>query len=108
MLSDTKLYSQITSSAPCSVTEAVLVWNYAPSWLVLSYSAGLGLISLQLSCAYIASERIMNTTFNTFVVATKCVDLHKLVERQPLGYWPVCKEIILDSRIRFGELMVPL
>ncbi|KAI0551496.1 hypothetical protein F4679DRAFT_572362 [Xylaria curta] len=92
MLSDTNLYSKITSSLPCSIN--ALVWNYAPFWLFPSTYTASG----KNGCS-------MNTTFSTFVVTTRSADLGKLSERQLLGNWPINEEI-LSSKVRFGELVV--
>ncbi|KAI1741957.1 hypothetical protein F4680DRAFT_464254 [Xylaria scruposa] len=108
MLSATKLHSQIASSVSCSVTENVLVWNYAPFWLVLSYSVALGLsvtaVSMGIYC-FRKNGCSMNTTFSTFVVTTRSADLGELSERQLLGNWPINEEI-LSAKVRFGELVV--
>ncbi|KAI0863438.1 hypothetical protein F4860DRAFT_468271 [Xylaria cubensis] len=107
MLSATKLHSQIASSVSCSVTENVLVWNYAPFWLVLSYSIALGLNVIAVIIGIYCFRKngcSMNTTFSTFVVTTRSTDLDKLSERQLLGYWPINEEI-LSAKVRFGELV---
>ncbi|KAI0102406.1 hypothetical protein GGR51DRAFT_527249 [Nemania sp. FL0031] len=109
MLSDTRLHSQINSSVPCLVTEDILVWNYAPFWLVLSYSVALGLNTIAIGIGVYCFRKngcSMNTTFSTFIVTTRSTDLDELAKRQRLGRWPIDKEI-LDSRVRFGELIIP-
>ncbi|KAI0452176.1 hypothetical protein F5B21DRAFT_527180 [Xylaria acuta] len=109
MLGATKLHSQITSSVPCSVTENVLVWDYKPFWLVLSYSVALGLNVIAVATGIYCFRKngcAMNTTFSTFIVTTRSEDLGKLAERQLLGHWPIDKEV-LDAKVRFGELVVP-
>jgi hypothetical protein len=109
MLSDTKLHSQFTTSVPCSVTENVLVWAYAPFWLALPYGLALGLNAIAVVVGmYCFRENgcSMNTNFSTLVTTTRSADLDNLVQGQRLGYWPIAKEI-LHSRIRFGELVVP-
>ncbi|KAI0436657.1 hypothetical protein F4803DRAFT_566673 [Xylaria telfairii] len=109
MLSATNLHTQITSSVPCFVTENVLVWNYTPFWLVLSYSLALGLNIIAVIIGIYCFRKngcSMNTTFSTFIVTTRSEDLSVLVKRQRLGNWPIDEEI-LDARVRFGELVVP-
>ncbi|KAF2964694.1 hypothetical protein GQX73_g8888 [Xylaria multiplex] len=106
MLSDTKLHAQINGSVPCNMTENVLVWNYAPFWLVLSYSvaSAFNIIAVVIGMyCFKKNGWSMNTTFSTFIVTTRSADLDKLAEGQHMGHWPM-NETLLDARLRFGEL----
>jgi hypothetical protein len=108
MVSDTKLHSQITYSVPCTVTENVLVWNYAPFWLVFSYSVAVALNAIAAVIGVYCFQKngcSMNTTFSTFIVTTRSSDLDELAEGQHMGRWPICKEA-LNAKVRFGELSV--
>lgn len=109
MISDTQLHSQINASISCSVTESVLVWNYEPFWLALSYILAVSLTSIAITiggyCFY-KNGYPVNISFSSIIATTRSTDLDSIIEGHLRGRWPMSKDI-LDSRLMFGEVGSP-
>ncbi|KAI1360242.1 hypothetical protein F5Y08DRAFT_348922 [Xylaria arbuscula] len=107
MVGDTVLHSQLNSSVPCATVESVLIWDYAPFWLALSY-----ILALVLSVAALAmglygfyqNGYSMNASFSTLIATTRSADVDKLCEGHSLGQSPMRKDI-LATELKFGELV---
>ena len=106
IISDTQLHSQIHVPMNCSVAETVLVWNYEPFWLALSYIIAVSLTIVAIAIggySFYINGYSVDTKFSSIVATTRNPDLDKLTEGHCLGEWPMSKDV-LDSRLRFGEL----
>lgn len=99
-------YSQVNVSGPCTITAAVLEWQYQPFWLVLSYAlaAGVTLIAVGIGLyAFRTNGYSADTNFSTFLATTRNPSLDKLSEGCCLGQTPLSKDF-MRLKLRFGEL----
>lgn len=108
LLSDTSLHSHIDITAPCTTTKQILVWHYAPFWLILSYS--LAVVSTIVAAAIGAHAFRSNgysadTNFSTFLATTRNASLDRAVGDGGvcLGQEPL-DEAFKEVRLRFGDV----
>lgn len=104
-LSDAKQNSQVFVDLPCQASAHLLVWNYKPTWLAVSYFIAVGLTFAAVGVglhAIAANGYVAQTNFSTFLRTTRNPDLDKMTEGSCLGAWPVDKAF-RDTRLRFGQ-----
>ncbi|KAI9860719.1 MAG: hypothetical protein M1830_006219, partial [Pleopsidium flavum] len=83
IMSDDIMHSKIHISVPCTMANIVLVWNYAPLWLWLSYGAALltTLVAVAVGAAAISRNGYaVDTNFSTFLATTRSKDLDDIAE----------------------------
>jgi hypothetical protein len=104
-LSDDKQKAQQYRDLPCAATSHVLVWNYRPTWLAVSYFIAIGLTFAAIGVglhAIATNGYVAQTNFSTFLATTRNPDLDKMAEGSCLGAWPIKKEMH-NTRLRFGQ-----
>ena len=105
MLSDLKQNSQYPEPTPCEVTETVLVWDYSPMWLAISYCIAVGLTLLAVALGFYAmalNGYVARTTFSTFLATTRNLQLDGVDWGSSLGTLPLKKEVS-ETVLMFGE-----
>ncbi|ROW08545.1 hypothetical protein VPNG_06196 [Cytospora leucostoma] len=106
MMSDALLHDRQLSTVPCSVTSSLLVWNYEPFWLALSYCLAVGVTIIILFIGmhgFIKNGYAADASFSTFMATTRSKDVDELSRGSCLGEWPKNKEF-KETRLRFGEI----
>lgn len=106
MYADDRLHSQITSSIACSVLSSILVWNYQPFWLVLSYSLAVSLTLVAIvvgAYSFYKNGYTADAVFSTFITTSRSMDVDALSRGHCLGRWPLTKEVA-DTVLKFGEV----
>ncbi|XXH01365.1 hypothetical protein Hte_007725 [Hypoxylon texense] len=106
MYADDRLHSQFTARSPCSVSSSILIWHYAPFWLVLSYSLALSLTIVAIAVGAYSFYRngyTADAVFSTFVTTSRSADVDALARGHCLGQWPLTKEVA-DTVLKFGEV----
>ena len=108
LASDPALAITVNYSVPCIRNSIVLVWNYEPFWLVLSYSLATGFMMIAVGFGIWAFKENgygVNMGFSGIVLTTRNSELRGLSEGHCLGGYPVNKEF-MKRKLRFGELAV--
>lgn len=104
-LSDPVQQSQVYQDVPCDVSAHVLVWNYNPTWLAVSYFIAVGFTFAAIGVgmhAIACNGYVAQTNFSTFLTTTRNPDLDRLAEGSCLGEWPMKREL-RETRLRFGQ-----
>lgn len=99
------LYSQVNVTGPCTMSAAVLKWDYEPFWLVLSYSlaAGVSLIAISVGIyAFKANGYSADTNFSTFLTTTRNQSLDRLSKDSYAGQISLSKDF-MKSKLSFNE-----
>ena len=105
-LADPIQQSQLYQDAPCEVSAQVLVWNYRPTWLAVSYFVAVGFTFAAIGVgmhAIAGNGYVAQTSFSTFLRTTRNPELDGLVGGGCLGEWPMSREV-RETRLRFGEI----
>ncbi|CZT13646.1 uncharacterized protein RAG0_17153 [Rhynchosporium agropyri] len=100
------LYAQINITAPCTTSKTILVWNYKPFWLIISYSLAVFLASLAVIeglFAFAKNGYSADTNFSTILATTRNLDVDRLAEGMCLGQSPPLRNFP-EAKLRFGEL----
>ncbi|KAI1759467.1 hypothetical protein GGR53DRAFT_142390 [Hypoxylon sp. FL1150] len=108
MFADDRLHSQITSNISCSVVSSILVWNYEPFWLVLSYSLAVSLTFVAIAVgaySFYNNGYTADAVFSTFITTSRSMDVDALSRGHCLGQWPLTKEVA-DTMLKFGEVTI--
>ncbi|KAI0165237.1 hypothetical protein GGR52DRAFT_585255 [Hypoxylon sp. FL1284] len=107
MFAADRLHSQFLADGACAAAEAVLVWDYAPFWLVLSYALA---VALTLAAVAVGLRGFRNNAwatadaaFSSFVTTSRSADVDALSRGHCLGRWPLPDDIA-GARLQFGEL----
>jgi hypothetical protein len=90
------------------MSTTVLLWNYKPFWLLLSYSLAVAFTLLAAIEGLLAFKRngyAADTNFSTILVTTRNVGLDRIAEGHCLGQSPVGKEFE-RNKLRFGDVGV--
>lgn len=88
------------------MSTAILIWNYKPFWLVLSYSLAALLAILAVIEGLFAFARngySADTNFSTILATTRNSELDLLAEGLCLGNSPAPKHFT-ESQLRFGRV----
>lgn len=107
LVSDTLQYSQVTVDLPCHTSLHVMVWNYDPLYLAVSYFIAVGLTIIAVGVglhAIAANGYVAQTNFSTFLTTTRNPDLDGVAAGSCLGAWPMSRDV-RKTRLRFGQVV---
>lgn len=100
------LYAQVNITAPCTTSNTILIWNYKPFWLVLSYSLAV-LFALTAVIeglfAFARNGYSADTNFSTILATTRNIDLDRLAEGMCLGQ-SLPPNSFMEERLRFRQV----
>jgi len=102
------LYAQVNITAPCTMSTTILVWNYKPFWLILSYSLAIGLTLLATVEGFLALKRngyAADTNFSTILATTRNAALDEIADGHCLGQLPMRGQF-LQNKLMFGDVGV--
>jgi hypothetical protein len=100
------LQSETNISTPCTISTAVLVWDYNPLWLVLSYGLAVFFMLIAALIGAFAFKKNgygADMSFSSIVATTRNKDLDGLAEGCCLGITPLPTSFVKE-RLRFGEV----